>query len=572
MYNYEFSCQRYFLDLIKNKLKRNILVANYCTSNFRTISLVDFYYRKIDENAILSFFIIAFFLPALIASISYITKKLLTPLIKKIKNDFQMTSVLASFTLMSFTSMSVVLLNAENDFQGEVYFKISELLGTYFFNSIVIIGTIVYFSKKEIVLPKIPIIKDLAFVVFSILLVCAFALNIEIGYFSVFMFFALYVGYLFCSFYVEKAYRLESMDLEQIDQQKLNLEVIKEDIIGENREHSDSIDSLKKQSNLIETIQKKDLVDLEKSQTEKKDMEFDFGNDFPPEDDENNEDENESDQKKDISSQFFKIFDGIDFSSYSYLDYLVKLPIDLAAIFLIPLKDNPLMQTSLKFVVLGNSLTFTFFALKLIDFSISWFFGMTFSITLVFYILNKIGLSDKFFEIICDISSIVACLSAIDAYTLLITDVIYFICFYFSITTIFSNLVFSPIANSISQFFIHMYLCTIGETQLSVMSGFSISTFQFIAAMIFTLFYRVRLGLYDFDLLLIGKFKKRLSGSSEEMSEKLLVRSLLPLVLCEVLLVLFYLNQTGFKLNRNFIGYAIMFYGVFVVYSFVNSY
>lgn len=82
------------------------MIETYCTNKFKYVNFIDFYYRKIDTNAVLMLLITIFCVYVLFIQITLLTKKILTNGIIDIKNKLQISSKIAALTLIAFLNAS----------------------------------------------------------------------------------------------------------------------------------------------------------------------------------------------------------------------------------------------------------------------------------------------------------------------------------------------------------------------------------------------------------------------------------------------------------------------------------
>lgn len=118
--NYEnFSCKRIFIDNIKEDFEKNLMIHSYCSSEFVYINLVDFYYRKLNTNAIVMILITLICVPFFYYQISLVTSRFLTPAYLDIRKKFHLSPNLGTVLIVATTNQSPNLFDVSS-------FKIKE--------------------------------------------------------------------------------------------------------------------------------------------------------------------------------------------------------------------------------------------------------------------------------------------------------------------------------------------------------------------------------------------------------------------------------------------------------------
>lgn len=556
----DYGCDRDFIDSFKTQIEKMLLVAEYCNAPFRFLPLVDFYYRKINQNAILIFVAILFLTPVALLSTSHVSGKIVAKTIVKIKQKFQLSLLTTSLIILPLTSLSTIRLNIRNGQEGDIYINASQIFGTYILHLSSILGFGVYISGADIAVPKLFILKETVFCMVIMLLVLVFSFIGSAEFLSVSLFIFAYFVYLIISIRINQTIALEEIEAQKItgnitdenDDNKLpDLNIKVSDISFEKPE-----EDLQKIAQ--ETTENKTLIN--------EDLDFDFGEDLDEERDENEE---QTDDKK--LTIFQAIIKNLTNKEYSVQEKWFKLPLDLLFMFFIPDSENPLMETNYKFLIIGFSVAFPCFTFQLISFSLFKFALISFFVYAIFLLLDKLGLNPKYKELITDICCILSAVAFMNAFGILTSDLLTFFSFYFTSDEVCANGIFLAVNSSLSFFFICHSLCEIGEFKLVILGIFTVSNFELLWSLALTILVRTINWLSDFDLMIVlSKTNLILIGASE-LADRQFTRNLVVLVVILVLLGAYFLNRNNFVLKHSSSRVLFAVYGLFLFYTLTRN-
>ena len=134
----QFACEKMYIEKIKNLLQRDVLITLYCDPYFTNFNLVDFYYRKINQNVILMFLIIAFCFPMCFIAISEIAERYLSFSMQNLSRTFKLSPALAATTLIAFAngSSDIIAAYTYSYKPDAALFSIGTLAGGYIFRQL----------------------------------------------------------------------------------------------------------------------------------------------------------------------------------------------------------------------------------------------------------------------------------------------------------------------------------------------------------------------------------------------------------------------------------------------------
>lgn len=148
--NFEnFSCKRIFLDNVKEEYERNLLIHSYCSSEFAYINYVDFYYRKLNTNAILMVLLMLIWVPFFYYQISLVTSRFLTPAFLDIRKKFHLSPNLGTVLIVSTANQSPNLFSVSSfkiQEQG-LFLNLGTFLGSFIFSFTMGLGSVISLSK-----------------------------------------------------------------------------------------------------------------------------------------------------------------------------------------------------------------------------------------------------------------------------------------------------------------------------------------------------------------------------------------------------------------------------------------
>lgn len=112
-----------------------------------------------------------------------------------------MSPALAAVTLIAFANGSPDVLSsyAAGTIPGGSLVALGSLYGGFLFCSTLVVSNVIFAVKNPIVLPKIPVLKEVIFYLISVIVIIIFGFVKEVGYTFVCTYFGIYLLYIIIS-------------------------------------------------------------------------------------------------------------------------------------------------------------------------------------------------------------------------------------------------------------------------------------------------------------------------------------------------------------------------------------
>ena len=441
MYSFDsnyFSCERHLIEAITQPNQKNILIQLYCSPKFAFIDLVDFYYRGLKGNAILLFIVLIISYPFLFLCIASIAEKYLAVGMRNIADKFRLSPTLAAVTLLALANGSPDLISAFTSGGKEdgALISLCTIYGGYIFSGTLVIANVAFNSKEDIKLPKLAVIKELSFYLFSILVIILFALRGISGY----TFIATYLGIYFV--YIIITLKMEDNKAESPTEDH---ESITEVAIAVEQPDPQTDDfSYKDDFYTFELCEESADDDMSKSNT-----------------------------GKNTDSIFVKIMHEIAAEEHSGLEVILLMPLHLTGLFTIPYQRNPFMTYGSRFIVCMLSLVFSAFSLQIVEANLRTAIVISCASGLLLILLDVFILTKEAMSVIYELISVFAAVAWIKIFGSVIIDFIFFMAFYFNINEIILACLLLSAGNTIGEFFSNGALASSGNAVMGAMASYS---------------------------------------------------------------------------------------------------
>lgn len=526
-----FGCERAYIEQIRRVVQRDILIQLYCKDNFSMFNLVDIYYNKISQNAILMFLLIIALYPLLFICLSFIAQKYLSVELQDLAKRLRLSPSLAAVTIIAGVNGSTDILNSTfftNKIGGEII-AVGTLYGAFLFSSTLVMANVITSSPGVIKLPRYAMIKELAFYLLSVVIIIVFGLIKRIGYTFVAIYFGLYAVYLVISIMVDK------YDEQELEEYRFMIEETEDyDMEVNNMEHSVVKRSVKLEvAPSTPTIRDKDAD----AKNAKKKREPDFFDYF-------------------IKETYFE--------EGKIIETIILMPLSMLSMFTICYDKNPFMNTFMKYVIAAVSVVWFISIMELLPFAAYQLFIVWVLCCVTFIILDLALTSTVILDIIFEIVAIFASIGWLKIFSMIIMDILSFIAFYFNINELILTCLLLSSGNTISDFFTNSALASTGATAMGALASYSSQNFN---ALIGFAFYALNLPKnhdnFDIFSLKFIALPKNL-GKPYPLESVFLMLVLSAVILC-LIITLVYLRANDFILKKSFSPVLISVYVVFCV-------
>ena len=528
-----FGCERNAIESVRRFAQKNMLIRHYCADNFTYINLVDMYYRSMSENAILIFLFIRALFPVLFMCIGAVADKYLASGMTNLSKKFQLSPAIAAMTLIAFANGApdiLASLGAAGK-AGGAFIAVGALFGAFIFSCTLVVSNVVWNSPDQTIqLPKMAVIKELAFYLISVLCVIIFGFVKSAGYPFIVVYLMVYFTYVGISIYIEKS------------------------------------SAKGDQPNDVQDAERGEDIDLD---ADNSDMHLDIQTEINIEIEQDDEDaENDENQNKGF---FDKVCEEMFEEENTMFDNLVLGPLMLAGMFTNCYLDNPFMMFPFKFLIIGNSFVFMIFTLELMDIGLLYLFIIGYSIGAVFLILEcALGQKPMLFDIFYEFLSVFAAIGWISIFSGLVIDFISFLAFYFSINEVILSSLLLSAGNTVGDFFGNAALAKQGEEVMACVAAYSGQIFNNFIGFSASLFAATQAGDTTFDIFALDHGKGLPPGevAPAPMGNYFLL-IVIAFVFVTIVVSLCYFFSNNFVITGKFTNVLVILYAIFFLISLV---
>ena len=547
-----FDCERIYIEQISHVAQRNMLIQLYCHDNFGSFNLVDFYYRAINENAILMFLILIALYPVLFMCIAYIAEKYLSIGMQNISERFHLSPTLAAVTLIAFANGAPDVLSnlsKANKVNGELI-SLGKSYGSFIFSATLVLSNVVWNTAGDIKLPKLATIKELGFYLLSMLVVLIFGFIKKTGY----LFISVYLGLYFV--YIIVTLSLENYEVTE-EPAHIDVPLDTEKIVEDEHAAKDRRDDEEINSQNIE-IKEEPMTEVkEEPVTEIK---------------EGTDDNKQQENSKNFFAQVIEEAFG---EGGDTLERIIIPPLVFLSMLTISYINNPLMKIHTKHLIAGFSVVWTIYILGSAEFGLVTYIIICLIIAILSLVLDLTGLNYNVMTSIYEIISIFAAIGWISLFSHIIIDFIGFLAFYFNINEVILSSILLSAGNCIGDYFGNGALAKAGASVMGAMASYSGQIFNTFIG--FSIKILVGLGTTDeFDLFALDRNKNAKPGF--ERPVPLVNMFIIFVILCTVSIIivtLIYLVFSNFTLKKPFTWVLTGFYGVFfsiaILFGYLSS-
>ena len=432
-----FDCEREYIEQIRRVAQQNILIQVYCGKRFELYNLVDFYYRSLDQNAILMFLFICAIYPILFMFVAFVSDKYLAVGMQDLSDRFKLSPAIAAVTLIAFANGApdvLSSLSASGEVGGELN-ALSSLYGGFIFSGTLVISNVIWNTNKELKLPKLAILKELFFYLISVFVIIAFGFRKKTGYIFIIAYLSVYVIYIFASLAIEKYdYCEDNEDLE-------------EDLEEQGRvEDSD--------------VQDPNKLSVSKSKPFETTIAIE-------------EQDGHMSKTKDQKNILELIVDEVVDEEAGFLVNLIIMPLAITGMFTVSYLENPFIKTPIRYIIFSLSIAWIMINFELADINITSFLAIGFGIGIFFQILELLGVNKNLLEIVIEFISVFATIAWIKIFSDIIIDFITFLAFYFNVHKVILSAILLAAGNTIGDFFGNGALSKSGAAVMAGIASFS---------------------------------------------------------------------------------------------------
>lgn len=507
------SCTREFLDFITDPMARHNAIIQYCDSKFEYVNMVDVYYDSLNQSGFLMALIILLFYPISFVGLATIADRYLSLEMKDLAHKLKLSPTVAAMTLIAFANGAPDVLSSiqASSLESGNLISLGALYGAFIFSSTLVISYVAINAHGDIRLPKLAVIKELGFYLFSIIVVIIFGYIGQTSFFFVLLYWSIYFTYCWATYKLEQANK-------------------KEEILGFDLEHEEvKNDGSGLNENLCKKNQKEDV---------------------------------ESDQSSDVMSPLFftRITDKLLNEDYTMFENVVALPLNILAFFTISDADNPFMSIFTEPLICTMSFSFALTWLEIFHWSFLLTLMISIFISIVCYVSNHSTRYHRTARLAYQLTGIFASIAWIKIFSSLIIDFITFIAFYFDVNQVIIAAILLSAGNTIGDLFGNAALAKAGEDLMGTMASYSGQIFNNYIGFSFNIWRSLSIS-KDFDLF------NRFGESTKIPLQNIFVISMMLVTISIILISLVYFFSTGFILKRWFTKVLVSIYVIFFIGS-----
>lgn len=154
-----FDCLRSNVEGISSLTTKYNLIQMYCTGEYSTLNFVDFYYRKTESNAILTFLLILILFPVLFMYVAEIADRYLAVGMQSLSQKFNLSPAVAAVTLIAFANGApdVMASYSAGAIPGGALISLGSLYGGFMFCTCLVVANVLFSAKGDITVPAMAI-------------------------------------------------------------------------------------------------------------------------------------------------------------------------------------------------------------------------------------------------------------------------------------------------------------------------------------------------------------------------------------------------------------------------------
>lgn len=548
-----FGCERGYIEQVHRLAQRNLLIHLYCSDNFAFTNLVDFYYRAINENAILMFLVIIAVYPILFMCVAFIADKYMSVGMQDLSDRFKLSPTLAAVTLIAFANGSpdvLSSLSAAGKAGGELI-SLGSLYGGFIFSSTLVVSNVIWNSAEEIKLPKLPVVKELAFYLLSVIVVVAFGLRKKTGYIFLVIYFALYAIYIVVTLILEKSNGQEGADVGT-EEGRVENDKTGDQLVADEENVSPEVNADEKKD---DTEEKK--ADDVTENADKKEGEKD----------------NESKLELHESKEFFReMFGQVYDDGNGIVESIVIPPLSVLGMATVCYLENPLMKNPAKYIVGGVSIVWVVLTLELAELGLIGYLALGGAFAISMLLLNLVGVSQNLSEIIFELVSVFSAIGWIKIFSGVIIDFIAFLAFYFNINEVILSSILLSAGNTIGDFFGNGALAKGGASVMGAMASYSGQIFNNFIGFSFNILGGLSKS-DEFDIFALDRNKDVKPGQEKPLPITSIF--IIFMIVTVVLVIAFnfvYLSISKFTLQQSYSYILLAIYGIFFAIAMLFGY
>lgn len=148
----EFFCERRMVEQVYRTNQRNLMIHQYCGDNFSYFNLVDFYYRKTEQNAIAMFAMILIIYPILFLLVATVADKYLASGMQDLSQRFNLSPTLSAVTLIAIANGAPDILSSmgSSGKEGGSLIALGSLFGGFIFSACLVVSNVIFAVGKSI--------------------------------------------------------------------------------------------------------------------------------------------------------------------------------------------------------------------------------------------------------------------------------------------------------------------------------------------------------------------------------------------------------------------------------------
>jgi Ca2+/Na+ antiporter len=524
----DFDCSRNFIEKIPAKLDKLFMIQAYCERNFNLLNLVEVYYNRMDSNAILLFLILCLVFFVTSNFISVISLKALSKSTKNFIKRLGVSSTIAAATLVAIINSSSILYSdlSVDSWRSSNTINVVLFVGVFIFMTSFVVPTISFFFSEDIQLPKLVVMKDLAFYTLALLIIVIFGIIGSINYLFVGLLFGLFIIYLGVTVFVNFMEEKENEKIKKIIKQEEDLE----------NEMKQQYQSKMKQSGVQELPKNADQEEYNSIMEE-----------FEKED-------NASENKEILKQVLKEVF----LTSSSLANNILVSPLMFMAVVFVPYPDNPLRKTFMRYISYIAAVSLFLFNLGIPNLSFLIIIAIGTFFSLIILLCHAIHFRTGLVSSVEEIVALLGTTGIINVGIYVLNDVLSFLAFYFSLNIAAKYAVIVAVNTSLMQLFQSVYLVKDGESKLGTISCYSTPIFFIYLILGYSSAKNIKRGYQDFNIFFEPNDPKFAVMDPFGFNTRFLILCMVGLAFLIIGVKMIFYMRSNFVLKKN-LAYVLMF-------------
>lgn len=402
----QFHCDRKMIESLPSVIQQNLLIQQYCASEFLYVNMVDLFYRVYKSNAILTLLLNMICFLLFLNIFPPIIYRMLCPSVLSTIKSLKLKHVFASLTVTVVINLlpDLYTFSQQDIYENAINLRqVITVLGEVIIVLNLAIGITILINGQSIVVSKTIFLKESVFILISVGIIIIFGVMGTISYMTVSLLFVNFCLYYGVSFLIElKRKDWDNFEALESEETEILTEVNYDMPVQPPARHQP-------------VLPDKDRLNEEDDESE------------------DEADDSETAQRKlDMQKFYNEILDEVTFPESGFVMNCVLVPPMILALVSIPYYRNPLMKTLAKYLVSFLASAVILFNFKLGDMSLGYRFLISLLVALVFLAMNLMAVNKQVLQYSYEFLGYLSAISYSHILLLLFMDSLSFLGFYFS--------------------------------------------------------------------------------------------------------------------------------------------